>query len=379
VFLGLESEGVNIDTSDRDISVVLVRLDKIEVRAESFLESVVTIKLELSTDGWVSTGIDGAETSVISVISSSGKSTEVSRSKVACVRTRASWAGKTKRSDLSVSLTKSSTRTGSTNGTDTSSILLKTSVVGEELSVFRVNITKANEWEDISVTFNISEDKLRRISNAVSAETSISIVVISVVIPLVETSLDNIVSLDNPDELLARVVEIQLNLDVSVDGRFVTSELELINEVFVRSLSESASFVSVEVDVVNEESSILEGRNTESIIAGSCASTASSGDRSGNIAFTLGSELKVELDFVVLKSNKRKSKTRVSAEPELKGNIEGSCVGSGKTSSGKSNSVTNHVIVTRSEASRNSKFIPDSEPVTVVLVDCDHQFQLRPA
>jgi len=165
------------------------------------------------------------------------------------------------------------------------------------------------------------------------------------------------------------VVKIQLNLDVSVDGRFVTSELKLINKVFVRSLSESASFVSVEVDVVNEESSILEGRDTESIITCSCTSTASSGDRSGNIAFTLGSEFKVELDFVVLKSNKRKSKTRVSAEPELKGDIEGSCVGSGKTSSGKSNSVTNHVIVTRSEASWNSKFIPDSEPVTVVLID----------
>jgi hypothetical protein len=329
VFLGLKSEGVNINTSDRDISVVLVRLDKIEVRAESFLESVVTIKLELSTDGWVSTGIDGTETSVISVISSSGKSTEVSRSKVACVRTRARRHGKTKRSDLGVSLTKRSTWTGSTDTTDTGSILLKTSVVGEELSVLRVNITKANEWEDISVTFNITEDKLGRISNAISAETSISIKVISVVIPLVETSLNNIISLDNPDELLARVVEIQLNLDVSVDSGFVTSELELINEIFVRSLSESTSFVSVEVDVVNEESSILEGRDTEGIIASSCASTASSGDRSGNIAFTLGSKLKVELDFVVLKSNKRKSKTRVSAEPELKGNIEGSCVGSG--------------------------------------------------
>ena len=34
-----------------------------------------------------------------------------------------------------------------------------------------------------------------------------------------------------------------------------------------------------------------------------------------------GAEIKVDLDFVVLKSNKRKSKTRVAAKPELKRNI----------------------------------------------------------
>ena len=47
VFLGLEAKRVNIDTSLRNVGVVLVRLDKIEVTTHALRESVVTIKLEL--------------------------------------------------------------------------------------------------------------------------------------------------------------------------------------------------------------------------------------------------------------------------------------------------------------------------------------------
>ena len=86
------------------------------------------------------------------------------------------------------------------------------------------------------------------------APVGVEVKVISVVAPLVEGRVADIVTLDNPDDFLCRVVEVELNLDVGVDGRFITSELKLLNEVLVSDLSEAATFISVEVDVVNEES-----------------------------------------------------------------------------------------------------------------------------
>ena len=77
VFFGLEGEGVNIDTSNWDVGVALVRLDKVEVRAEAFLEAVVAVELELSTDDGVTASVDGAETSVVRVITGGGDGTEI--------------------------------------------------------------------------------------------------------------------------------------------------------------------------------------------------------------------------------------------------------------------------------------------------------------
>jgi hypothetical protein len=71
---------------------------------------------------------------------------------------------------------------------------------------------------------------------------------------------------------------------------------------------------------------------------------------------------------VILESNKRKSKTRVSAEPELERNVKGSsrdstCRGS------ESDSGTNHDVITILLFSSLGKFVPDVEPVTVVTVN----------
>ena len=43
----------------------------------------------------------------------------------------------------------------------------------------------------------------------------------------------------------------------------------------------------------------------------------------GPQALTNGAEVNVNLDLVVLKSNQRKGKARVAAEPELKGYVKG--------------------------------------------------------
>jgi hypothetical protein len=59
------------------------------------------------------------------------------------------------------------------------------------------------------------------------------------------------IALDNPDEFLARVVKVELELVARAGDGFSASELESLNEVLVRDLGELAALVSVEVDVVD--------------------------------------------------------------------------------------------------------------------------------
>jgi hypothetical protein len=55
MLLGPQSEGIHIDTSVRSLSVVLVRLDKVEVSAFTLRETILAVKLELSGDNGVLT------------------------------------------------------------------------------------------------------------------------------------------------------------------------------------------------------------------------------------------------------------------------------------------------------------------------------------
>jgi hypothetical protein len=97
----------------------------------------------------------------------------------------------------------------------------------------------------------------------------------------------------------------------------------------------------------------------------------SSGGR-GDVVLGSWSETDVELDFVILESNKWKSKTWVSVEPELKRNVKSSrwntSVSCGSWSS-KSGSVTSHYRVSIFVFSGLGKFIPDVEPVTIMSVN----------
>jgi len=90
VVLGLKGKRINIDTGGGNVGVVLVRLDQIEIRSESFLESIVSVQLEFSSNNGISTSVDGTKSSVIGEITSSGNSTEISRSQIVGVRTRTS-------------------------------------------------------------------------------------------------------------------------------------------------------------------------------------------------------------------------------------------------------------------------------------------------
>jgi hypothetical protein len=50
-----QGERINVDTSVRSLSVVLVRLDKVEVSAFTLRETILAVKLELSGDNRVLT------------------------------------------------------------------------------------------------------------------------------------------------------------------------------------------------------------------------------------------------------------------------------------------------------------------------------------
>jgi hypothetical protein len=87
------------------------------------------------------------------------------------------------------------------------------------------------------------------------------------------------------------MIKIQFNLDILIlRNRFSTSELELLNQVLVRDLSETTTLISVEIDIVDEQSS---------------AHVTLDGELVGLVhheVLEVG-KLEVNLDLVVLQSN----------------------------------------------------------------------------
>ena len=128
--------------------------------------------------------------------------------------------------------------------------------------------------------------------------------------------------LDNPDELLARVVEGELDLVGRGSHRLRARELQLLNEVLVGDLGEAATLLSVEVDVIHIER------------AGDQAGAADGAQHGRDRGLKLTSasrnvnqvlkvlELDVDLHLVVLQRNQRQRQASVAIEPELQRNVE---------------------------------------------------------
>ena len=131
------------------------------------------------------------------------------------------------------------------------------------------------------------------------------------------------IRLDNPYKFLTRVVEVKLDLVGRRTNRFITSELNLLNEVFMRVLGHLAALISVKEDVVYVKRSSYKGLLVSCgyRYCGCCGCCIKSGNSPQ--ALTNRTEVNVNLNFVVLKSNQRKGKSRVAAVPEHKRNIKG--------------------------------------------------------
>ena len=157
-------------------------------------------------------------------------------------------------------------------------------------------------------------------------------------------------------------------------------------------LGHLSSLVSIQEDEINVDRSGDEGLLVGS--SDSLGGTTADGSQILNSpqALTNRSEIDVNLDLVVLESNKRKSKTGVSAKPEEEGDVQGGLrksLSGGTNLTGATNSgtrtidlseerisdvcelsgVANHLVVTSLLLSRQGKLVPDVHPVTILAVN----------
>jgi hypothetical protein len=108
------------------------------------------------------------------------------------------------------------------------------------------------------------------------------------------------IGLHHPDQFLAGVVKIQLDLVGRGSHGFIASELDLFDEVFVGVLGHLAALIRVKEDVVN-----VEGSSNKGLLVGlGHGLGAGAGARRKGLdrpeALTNGAEINVDLDFVVL-------------------------------------------------------------------------------
>jgi hypothetical protein len=197
------------------------------------------------------------------------------------------------------------------------------------------------------------------------------------------------VALDNPHKLLARVVEVELELVGGRGDRLTASELESLDEVLVRDLGELAALIRVEVDVVHIEGRSREVGTSNAVADGVGVGRDLRGDIEAEVADIV--ELEVDAHFVVLERDEGERKTRVAAEPELERDVERVLRGAlenlsravGLTASAvivaalttlneevrQLGDVANHLGVASLLARLLRELIPDVEPLAVVLVD----------
>ena len=126
---------------------------------------------------------------------------------------------------------------------------------------------------------------------------------------------DEGIALDNPDELLARVVEVELQLVARGRDGLTARELERLNEILVGHLGELATLVRVQIDVVHVERRGHEARRRHTVSNGVRVGGEARGLVEAQVAEVV--ELEVDADLVVLERNERQRQARVAVEPEL--------------------------------------------------------------
>lgn len=106
--------------------------------------------------------------------------------------------------------------------------------------------------------------------------------------------------MDDPDKLLAGVVEVDLDLVTGRSNRLITGVLELLDEVLVGVLSHLSALIGIQEDEIN-----VDGGSNKGLLVGSGNGLGSGRADGGQIldspqALTNRSEIDVNLDFVIL-------------------------------------------------------------------------------
>ena len=191
------------------------------------------------------------------------------------------------------------------------------------------------------------------------------------------------VALDNPHQLLHRVVEVQLDLVARRRDRLSARELELLNQVLVRLLGKAATLLRVQVDVVDVQRGGRQRldrrrrrrRRQQLIVA----------------AVDPLLELHVDAHLVVLERDQRDRQARVAAEPELQRDVQragrGAGAGGARVRQLRASArgvqrvalavlhqhevvrVADHVVERLNRAHVLGQLRPDLHPVAVLAVD----------
>jgi len=370
VLLGPQCEGIQVDSGVWGASVVLPRLNEVEVGSFALREAILAVKLELGSDDWVLTPAVHVERSL-------------GQNKGAGIRDTGVDAGaKMRQIVLGGGVSRTIVPPRSLSGVD----ILGAGVIEETRTV---DVRTGGVGDGVVRTE--SHDGVREGVDGVGVVEGLSAEQTVEDGALVERRavVDVLVGLDDPDELLNRVVKVELDLVGRRTDGLITGELKLLDEVLVGVLCHTPTLIGVEEDVVN-----VEGGGNEGLVVG--ASDLDGGCSvvegvHGPQALLNGTDIKVDLDLVVLKSNEGKGQTGVAAEPELKGNIEG---GLGESIAGGANlarsrsvarainvveggvgdksqlgSVADHLEVSALLLGRHSELVPDVHPVAVLAVD----------
>jgi hypothetical protein len=408
VLLRAESKGVHVDTFIGVAGVALVRLNPREVGSFTLREAVLSVELQLGSDNGVLSpavhvkgGLSKHEGAGIGDggvgvgVSGTNKSSD----------SGGGVGGKTRSAEVGLVVGVSgsvpvSSAVGSIHGTSRleETIAVNEGVLADEgVGVVSADGLRSSEGMDgvgegingISVVEGLGTQNLEEGSIAHKGRAVI----------------DVLIRLDNPNQLLNGVIEVELDLVGGRTDRLITSELELGNEVLVGVLGHSAALISIQEDIVN-----VEGGSNQRLVVGDGGRDSlargilgSTGDRiaggvgvaaqgsDGPQALINRTNIKVNLDLVVLKGNQGECKTRIGAKPELKRNIEGSLrkgiaggthlTGSlgvartidisegGISDEGKLSGVTNHLEVSTLLLSSHGKLVPDVHPITILAIN----------
>jgi len=370
VLLGSQRERIQVDTGIRGASVVLPRLNEVEVGTLALREAVLAVKLELSSHDGVLTPAVHVERSLGEDESAGIRDTrktasaevgQVVRNRV--IGTTPPSVSSTNRDISSTSVSEEARGADVRAGGEGNTVVGAKSHDGVGEGINGVGVVEGLSAEE--AVKNGARLKRRAV-------------------------VDVLVGLDNPDKLLNGVVEVELDLVGGGTDGLITGELKLLDEVLVGVLSHTPALVGVQEDVVDVEGSGDKGL----VVSRSNLDGGTSGVVQGGHspqALLDGADIKVDLHLVILKSDEGKGQTGVAAEPELKGNIEGglgeSVTGSanltrsvgiaravdvvegGVGDEGQLGGVADHLEVATLLLGGHGKLVPDVHPVTVLAID----------
>jgi len=393
VLLGLEREGVHIDTRRRRAGVVLPRLDLVEVAALALVEAVLAVELDLGD-------LDGVLALALDIRGEDDLGKEVVR--------RALEEGVILRHTAAVVDLRTRGKTSARRGTETREVGSGVARAAARCTPACRDAPYGNTVGRLGVGGAVRGE---RAAAEDGRDDALRGPVVRVVERLLSERLldpgrgrgvavDKRVALDDPDEFLRGVVEVHLDLVGRGRDRLVARELELVNQVLVRLLSEAAALLRVEVDIVDVDrrGDELELRDARDAVAEDDARSGlrrehreRGGRAVGVAAVVVLLELDIDAHLVVLEGDEGDRETRVAAVPELERDVQrlegrtgarqarvrGLRGGAGGVQGDtaavleehKVGAVAHHVVERDLRAEGLRELRPDLHPVAVLLVD----------